>query len=106
MSTSATIKVEGFDNAKVYKHYDGYPEGTLPFLQAFNEEFHAARGDDPNYKIAQLLRATAFRAKEFELDESNHTGWGLVDTDDDCGEEFEYTLKKDGTVSWKEVPFD
>ena len=39
MGTSASIKVEGIDFAEVYKHFDGYPENTLPFLEYFNKDF-------------------------------------------------------------------
>jgi hypothetical protein len=96
MSTPAIIKVEGVEYARVYKHYDGYPEATLPWLKAFNEDFHKNRGDDPSYKFAQLLRDS--NNKDFNLDDSKHTGWGVVDPKEwDCGE-YTYTLKSDGTV--------
>ena len=44
MSTRAIIKIEGFKVAKVYKHYDGYPEGMIEWLTKFNEEFAKERG--------------------------------------------------------------
>jgi len=106
MSTRATIKIEGVEFAKVYKHWDGYPERTLPFLEKFNKDFAEQRGNDPDYKFAQLLRATKRLEQEFGLDDSDYTGWGVVSFQSDCGEEFEYTLHSDGTVSVYAVPFE
>ena len=100
MATRCTIKVEGIDLVKVYKHYDGYPEATLEWLQSFNEDFAKNRGDDPEYKIAQLLRSSARDSKTYGLDQSKHTGWGILPIDSDAGEEFEYVLHKDGRVSF------
>ena len=88
--------------AAVYKHWDGYPDATLPWLQAFNANFAANRGDDPDYKLAQLLRSSAFDAKAFDLDDSRHTGWGVVPLGTDMGQEFTYTLHPDGSVTFKE----
>ena len=78
MSTRAIIKIQGFKVCEIYKHYDGYPEATLPWLEAFNKKFAAERGDDPRYKFAQLLRSSAFDCGEFGLDESRTTGWGVL----------------------------
>ena len=54
MATRCTIKIEGIDYAKVYKHWDGYPDATLRWLEEFNRNFSKNRGDDPAYKLAQL----------------------------------------------------
>ena len=70
MATRATIKVEGIESVKVYKHWDGMPKHTLPWLKKFNKDFTKARGDDPDYKFAQLLRSSARDAEEFGLDAS------------------------------------
>ncbi len=101
MATRCTIKVEGIDLVKVYKHWDGNPEATLEWLQVFNKDFTDNRGDDSEYKIAQLLRSSAFHAELFGLDKSVHTGWGILPMDNDAGEDFEYVLHKDGNVSFK-----
>ena len=98
MATRASIAVEGFKEVKVYKHWDGYPEATLPWLEKFNKDFAEKRGNDPTYKFAQLLRSSVRDAEEFDLDPSVHTGWGVVPRGDDYGEEFRYFLKADGTV--------
>lgn len=103
MATRSTIKIEGINFAKVYKHFDGYPEGMLGWLEAFNTDFNINRGDDPKYKFAQLLRFTKQYENDFGLDSSNYTGWGVIPFDSDAGEEYEYTLCSDGTVSYKEV---
>ncbi len=97
MSTPAVIRVEGFKAAELYKHCDGYPSATLPWLEKFNQDFSAQRGDDPNYKFAQLLRSSAFDCAEFRLDPGRHTGWGVFPFDTSyCS--YMYVLKKDGTV--------
>tara|TARA_R100000655_G_scaffold101532_1_gene146767 strand:+ start:261 stop:623 length:363 start_codon:yes stop_codon:yes gene_type:complete len=100
MSTNAIIRIEGIDFAQVYKHWDGYPQATLPWLKAFNEKFASERGSDPEYKLAQLLRSSAFEAKTFNLDDSKLTGWGLSPFQDPekCGAVFVYTLEDNGGV--------
>lgn len=103
MSTNATIKIEGINYAKVYKHWDGYPEATLPWLQDFNRRFTEGRGDDAEYKFAQLLRDSALNADKFDLDNSTTTGWGVIHYDASYGAEYEYVLKKDGSVEVHEV---
>lgn len=103
MATRSTIKIEGINFAKVYKHWDGYPEHMIPWLETFNKDFFDNRGDDPEYKFAQLLRFSKQYEERFGLDSSNHTGWGVIPLDSDVGEEFEYTLHADGTVTFKDV---
>ena len=95
MGTHCTIAVEGFGIAKVYKHYDGYPEATLPWLEKINLEFATNRGSDPEYKFAQLLRSSAWDYH----DDSRYTGWGVVDHKQE--EEYNYIFHKNGTVSYK-----
>jgi len=101
MGTRCLISVEGFCGAKIYKHYDGYPEATLPWLEKFNMDFTKNRGIDPTYKFAQLLRDSVRSEKEFKLDQSKYTGWGVVHYSEDCGQEYEYVLKHDGSVNFK-----
>jgi hypothetical protein len=103
MATRATIIVEGQPSVKAYKHWDGYPEATLPWLEEFNMAFSYARGDDPDYKLAQLLRSSALDAEKFNLDPSTATGWGIIPIDADMGEEYEYFLRHDGSVDYKPV---
>ena len=105
MATRCEIKVDGVDYAKVYKHWDGYPEATLPWLKSFNKSFAESRGDDPQYKFAQLLRSSAFDCEKFDLDPSDTTGWGVVKFGDDCGTEYTYTLKADGSVEVQEIEY-
>ncbi len=97
MATRSVIKIEGM-KAVIYKHGDGYPSATLPWLLEFNAQFSKVRGEDAQYKFAQLLRDSAFNCEKFNLDDSKHIGWGVFDEDCDCGQEYEYTLKTDGTV--------
>ena len=99
MATRCSIIVDGIDTVKVYKHWDGHPESTLEWLQDFNQDFTKNRGDDAEYKIAQLLRSSAKDAKVYGLDPSKHTGWGILPIDNDAGEEFIYFLHADGSVT-------
>lgn len=103
MSTSCEIRIQGCRTAKVYKHWDGYPSATLPWLQKFNMNFAMGCGDDPAYKLAQLLRSSAFDAKEFDLDDSREAGWGVVPYRQKWDVEYIYTLNNDGSVSVKEL---
>jgi hypothetical protein len=103
MSTRATIEIEGIKYAKVYKHCDGYPEATLEWLQDFNKTFNTKRGDDPQYKFAQLLRSSAREADRYDLDPSDVTGWGVAPYDANMWQEYNYLLKADGTVEVEEI---
>jgi len=97
MGTCAVIYIEDVEYAEVYKHFDGYPEDTLPWLIKFNERFLKIRGTDPSHKFAQLLRSSVEMQKEFNLDDSTDTGWGVEPYGDCCG--YTYVLKKDGSVT-------
>lgn len=109
MATRATIYIlsedkEGIhEQVKVYKHWDGYPEATLEWLKDFNKSFSAERGDDPQYKMAQLLRSSNRDASKYGLDDAHHTGWGIVPINHDCGAEWEYYLNVDGSVTYMPV---
>lgn len=101
MATSVKIKVEGLKGVALYKHWDGYPTATLPWLEAFNENFTAARGDDPNYKFAQLIRSSAFDSEVFNLDYDRILGWGVITDKEEWNCRYIYTLHRDGTVSYR-----
>lgn len=100
MATSATIQLEGYNVAKLYKHYDGQPGSTLQWLEDFNREFVRTRGDDPHYKFAQLIRSSAFDCEKYGLDPSRDTGWGVFSPSEISGQ-YQYRLMKDGTVKFK-----
>lgn len=97
MATSAVIIIEGFNAACVYKHHDGYPEGTLPWLEEFNKDFTEKRGNDTEYKFAQLLRSSERDAEKYRMCTDKHTGWGVCAGL--CEGSYTYTLKADGTVT-------
>ena len=40
MATRCTIKIDGVDYAKIYKHWDGYPEANYIWLKEFNDRFN------------------------------------------------------------------
>ena len=103
MGTRCTIKVEGVNFSKVYKHWDGNPGSTLGWLEDFNKCFTDKRGVDSSYKFAQLLRSSSKKADEFDLDPNEFTGWGVEPYDAYVGEEYEYTLKNSGEVTYKKV---
>lgn len=103
MATSAIIKVATdadrtpLLHIALYKHWDGAPHSTLPWLEKFNGEFTKKRGINPGYKFAQLIRSSVADAEEFNLDDSKITGWGVVSSSTLA--EYVYTLESDGTVS-------
>jgi hypothetical protein len=97
MATRCTISIEGMKPI-IYKHWDGYPSVMLQWLDAFNKEFTEARGNDKEYKFAQLLRASAFDAEKYDLDDSRTTGWGVYEKFKDIDQTFNYLLKADGSV--------
>ena len=99
MATRCTIKIEDIDFAKVYKHWDGYPANMLQWLTEFNTDFNTNRGNDSEYKFAQLLRSSVRDEGKYALDDNKYTGWGVVKMGDECGEEFQYTLHANGSVS-------
>lgn len=103
MATRSTIKIEGNSFAKVYVHWDGYPEHMLPWLEEFNKEFTKNRGDCPTYKFAQLLRFSERHKRKFNLDRSKFTGWGVIEFDQDYDADFEYALHGDGSVTYKKT---
>lgn len=102
MGTRCLIKVEGMKGVAVYKHWDGYPSGTFPWLKKFNKTFTKERGDDSEYKFAQLLRSSAFDCEEFGLGKDRATGWGVIPHKSNEDTAFDiayiYILKKDGKV--------
>jgi hypothetical protein len=99
MSIRSTIKIQGIDYCKIYKHWDGEPASMRGWLTDFNAEFTQKRGIDPEYKIAQCLRFAKKNEEIYDLDKNMQTGWGIVKFDADCGEVYEYTLLHDGTVT-------
>jgi hypothetical protein len=102
MATSASISLEGFGVAQLYKHWDGNPESTLQWLKDFNQDFVQHRGDDPAYKFAQLIRSSAFECEAYKLDPSRYTGWGVEAQSDNLSVDWEYRLMRDGSVTVKE----
>jgi len=96
MATRCTIKIEGVNYAKIYKHWDGYPDHMIPWLKEFNDDFNINRGPDSDYKFAQCLRFAQKKTSEFNLDASQYTGWGVIPFDGECGAEYEYILTSEG----------
>lgn len=103
MATRCTIKIEEIHCAKVYKHWDGYPDATLKWLETFNRNFNKNRDADPHYKFAQLLRDSIRNCSTFDLDPSQYTGWGVIPYDWEWNEEYEYILLANGEVTVKQL---
>lgn len=109
MATRSTIKIEGVNYAKVYKHYEGYPERMTEWLENFNKDFTKNRGNDPSYKFAQLLRHSGHLPTRESYKNDNivsnyeaekYLGWGVVEYRANMGEDYEYTLHADGSVTY------
>jgi hypothetical protein len=52
------------------------------------------------------LRSSVDYEDEFYLDDSRITGYGIIEYDAQAGEEYEYILKKDGTIIVRESFYD
>jgi hypothetical protein len=89
MSTRAQIKVRGSE-IMIYKHSDGYPSEVIPTLQKVMKQFLIERGNEPDYALAQIMRAFARRDEKRRVErlkkddnfsqyykEHRMTGWGL-----------------------------
>jgi hypothetical protein len=100
MSTHALIYIDQLQKVVIYKHWDG--DGLMNWLQKFNTDFTANRGDDPSYKAAQLLRASVRDEATEEmrdcLDESRYTGWGIVENHFEQSADYHYFLRSKGKV--------
>ena len=72
MSTRAQIVVKGNEEAKIYKHSDGYPDGVMPVLTELLQQFIAERGNDPEYCTAQIIRAFARDNEEHRIKQLEH----------------------------------
>ena len=98
MGTHCLIRIKGIDYVQIYKHWDGYPSEMYQKLVEWNADFERNRPGDPNYKFAQLLRASA---KLFD-DTSPYTGWGveplLDETETGLSVDYIYTLTEDGVT--------
>jgi len=96
MATSAKIIINdpNLKNIAIYKHFDGYPSATLPWLLEFHKDYIKNKGWDPEYELAQLLRSSVRLAKKYSLDKSNYTGWGIIN-ENDYQTNFKYILDKD-----------
>jgi len=103
MSTRAQIKVKGSE-VMIYKHSDGYPSETLPTLIGTMQTFIKERGNEPDYALAQIMRAFARRDEKRRqeklakddvfskyYEKQQMTGWGL-DTVRHGDIEFLYTV--------------
>jgi len=104
MATRSYIKISDLQGLKLYKHYDGDPKSTLPWLKSFNTKWAETGREDNNYKFAQLVRSSVIDAEEFNLDTSTETGWGIEYMENKyaygC---YLYTLHADGSVEYKFV---
>jgi len=97
MGTKALINFKDEDSkphaVSIYKHWDGYPSATAPFIFHFAKEYYNNRGADVEYAVAQFLRWTITKGKEFGLDMSEFTGWGVFDKHaPKVGQEYTYTI--------------
>lgn len=98
MGTRSVMRVEGANFVEIYKHYDGYPSAQMPWLTKFNQDFAKNRGDDPEYKLAQLLRYSGLFPYAMPGGDNRYTGWGVMPYGS-CGDnDYIYLLKTDGTV--------
>jgi hypothetical protein len=89
MATRSIIKfTDGSDVIGVYKHWDGYPDVTVPMIQEF-VEWNGMRNGDLEYTVANFC----FWYKHEGEERDYHTGIGvLANADGDRGQEYEYIV--------------
>lgn len=97
MSTRSVIRFKNDEvGTMIYKHWDGYPSATIPWLCTKIKEFTEVRKNDYSYFFAYVLKNIFNDAKEFGLDDSKFTGWGLLKHDDraarSLGVDYVYTV--------------
>jgi len=99
MSTHAIISIEGKTHFYLYKHFDGYPESTLPWLKEFNKKFKQPGKIFSEFKAAQLVRSTISYCAKYILDKDDTNGWAIYTTKE-CPDvaHWRYRLMNDGTV--------
>jgi len=79
MGTRCQIIVEGNEAAKVYKHWDGYPDGVIPVLQELLPPFSDDRGEDSEYLVARIVDAFCSQQRRHRNDQITpcFTGYGV-----------------------------
>lgn len=97
MSTRAQIVVEGLEEIKLYRHSDGYPEGVLPVLEPFVQDFLQKKGWDPEYLLARMVAALVVAGDDLE----GTLGYGLSpEWAPDI--EYWYRVRRNGKIEcWK-----
>ena len=89
MATRSIIKfTDGENTIAVYKHWDGYPDVTVPTIQEF-VKWNGMRNGDLEYTVANFC----FWYKHEGEEGSYHTGIGVLPSvDADRGQEYEYVV--------------
>lgn len=104
MSTRCQIKVVGLD-ARLYKHYDGYPEGVMPILKSFLEKFKKVSPWDPAYLLARMTQHFCNNTDKDRAGNSaelNMLGYG-IDSITHGDIEYLYTIHENFTVTYKHI---
>lgn len=98
MSTRSIIQfTNDGDTIAVYKHWDGYPESTVPLLQEFCK-WNGGRNGDLSYTVANFCYWFKSNRDSKGLDgddDNHHTGLGVLTTGDEkanIGEEYVYVV--------------
>ena len=99
------IFIEGISYAKIYKHNNEFytPERMREKLEAFNQEFTEERGEEADYKFAQLIKQSNTIFKEDLKVEEKFEGWGVLQYEEFCNSSHRYILHLDGTVSYENL---
>lgn len=104
MSTRSVIRFKNDEvGSMIYKHWDGYPSATIPWLVDKVKTFTEKRGNDYTYFAAYILKSVLVDAEKYGLDDSPLTGWGLFKDNkeknkvvkDSFGVDYVYTIDLD-----------
>lgn len=90
MGTRAIISVAG-SKVKLFRHWDGYPEGVMPILSRIVKEFWGIRGHEPCMFMAYMVG-------EFRKLNKDMLGYRLFVGKEIDDQQHEYKIKADGTI--------
>lgn len=101
MDNPTVVRVYGVKGIELFIQRAVSQDLVKEWLEEFNMDFNINRGDDPEYKFAQLGRSSVLKAEKFNLDTDDVHGWEvrMPDLKDTDYYDYLYILHSDGTVS-------
>ena len=110
MATRCTITMRGLNGReyRIYRHYDGYPEGVVSDLWVFTQLYNRSFFEDPEYFLADFIfyaKLAWMKSGEGKIGKYRHWeyGYGVCAPDCEHGDlEYKYLIyPKNGKVMLK-----